>query len=95
MQDYGISLMRILHFFPQLNPAGERYTLSQGNPEWVLSKLDALLQLCQQHGIAMILSLHDWIDRGAKPPPPRRPAWLRPGPFSPLAPTTNQPQPEE
>ena len=41
-----------------------------------------------------LVSLHDWIDRGAKPPPPRRPAWLRPGPFSPLT-TTNQPQPEE
>ena len=30
-------------------------------------------------------SVYSWIERGAKPPPPRRPDWLEPGEFSPLA----------
>ena len=29
-------------------------------------------------------SVYSWIERGAKPPPPRRPDWLEPGEFSPL-----------
>ncbi|MHB1460301.1 MAG: cellulase family glycosylhydrolase [Armatimonadota bacterium] len=67
MADYGLSIMRVLHFFPQQNEKGERYSLEQGNPEWVLSKLDAMLQLCQRHGIVLLLSIHDWVDQDLSP----------------------------
>ncbi len=67
MADYGLSIMRVLHFFPQQNEKGERYTLEQGNPDWVMSKLDALLQLCQRHGIVLLLSIHDWVDQDLSP----------------------------
>lgn len=67
MADYGLSMMRILHFFPQQNEKGERYSLEQGNPDWVMSKLDALIQLCQRHGIVLLLSIHDWIDQDLSP----------------------------
>lgn len=53
----------------------------------LLKRVDALEQHSQDlpRVLAHLESLHSWIERGSRPPSPKRPPWLPPGEFSPLA----------
>lgn len=67
MRESGINIMRLLHFSPFLSdkPAfGAIKPIDLGvdrMPPTTERKLDALVQLCQKHKIAMFLTLHDWM----------------------------------
>jgi len=56
MADHGLNVLRILHFSPFAMPPQPR-----GDPEAALRKLDAIVQLAQEAGVVIFLSLHDWL----------------------------------
>lgn len=67
MNECGLNIMRVLHFSPFVaeKPSRDTSPLAldvQHLPLQTERKLDALLQLCQKHRVAMFLSLHDWMD---------------------------------
>ncbi len=54
MRDFGLRILRVLHissFAGDLTRPDER----------MLRRLDALVQLCQLHGIALMPCMHDWL----------------------------------
>ncbi|MDH7571554.1 MAG: beta-galactosidase, partial [Armatimonadota bacterium] len=68
MRDYGVNVMRVLHFSPFAKGAFPQGPWSPADlrqrPEALVRQADALVQLCQKHGIALFLSLHDWMEVG-------------------------------
>ena len=52
----------------------------------LLKRVDALEARSQEvpQILAHLESVHSWIERGQRPPSPKRPPWLPPGEFSPL-----------
>ncbi len=67
MQESGVNILRVLHFSPFVseNPAAmTTKPLDLAIDELPISterKLDALVQLCQKHKVALCLTLHDWM----------------------------------
>ncbi len=66
MEAHGIRIVRVLHFSPFVTwlKNGRTATatdLADPLPRRLMSKLDALIQIAAHHGIAIFLSLHDWI----------------------------------
>ena len=53
----------------------------------LLKRVDALEQHSKEvpQILAHLESVHSWVELGMRPPPPKRPQWLPPGEFSPLA----------
>jgi len=67
MQAHGIRMLRILHFSPfaadeptqwRKQPIAE---LLARRPKKLLRQTDAIVQLAQKHGVAVFLTLHDWM----------------------------------
>lgn len=58
MADAGLNVLRILHYSPFAMPG---HTRPEADPEAGLRQLDAVVQLAQQAGVIIFLSLHDWI----------------------------------
>jgi hypothetical protein len=67
MAAHGIGLLRILHFSPfaadeptqwRTQPIPE---LLARQPQKLLRQTDAIVQLAQKHGVAVCLTLHDWM----------------------------------
>jgi len=66
MEASGLRMLRVLHFSPFAaeNPLRFRelgMDVLKGRPEAFLRKTDALVQLAQKHGVAIFLTLHDWM----------------------------------
>ena len=67
MRGAGMSVMRILHFSPFVvsqtgEPRARPLDLNvDALPRWLERRLDALAQLTARHGVALMLSLHDWM----------------------------------
>ena len=66
MQSSGLRMLRVLHFSPfaSENPLDFRrlgMKVLEGRPEGLLRKTDAIVQLAQQHGVVLFLTLHDWM----------------------------------
>lgn len=67
MRSHGLSIVRVLHFSPfAVHQTGKRAAgpldlPSDKLPKETERKLDALVQLAAQHGIAVLLTLHDWM----------------------------------
>jgi hypothetical protein len=65
MEKAGLKLLRILHFSPFAQdvshgmPSNDPMAL-KNRPKVLRRKLDAIVQLAQMHGVAIILTLHDW-----------------------------------
>jgi len=60
MADLGLRALRILHYSPFAMPGDPN--LRDRNPEAGLRQLDAVIQLAQQAGVVVFVSLHDWIE---------------------------------
>lgn len=66
MGDYGLNLLRILHFSPfakegaAAKSARDPLDLRQ-QPLVTQRQTDAMVQLAQQHNVALFLTLHDWM----------------------------------
>ena len=67
MAAHGIRMLRILHFSPfaadqptkwREQPIAELLKL---RPKKLLRQTDAIVQLAQKHGVAVFLTLHDWM----------------------------------
>ena len=56
MADHGLNVLRILHFSAFAMPPQARV-----EPEVALRQLDAIVQLAQEAGVIVFLSLHDWL----------------------------------
>ncbi|MCC6444939.1 MAG: beta-galactosidase [Armatimonadetes bacterium] len=66
MRDYGLNLLRILHFSPfaakGYEGQGGHSSLDLKNrPARLVRQTDAVVQLCQKYRIALFLALHDWL----------------------------------
>ena len=67
MQESGVNILRLLHFSPFVseNPASMSTKPLDLNadalPIQTERKLDALVQLCQKHKVALFLTIHDWM----------------------------------
>ncbi len=67
MADAGIRLLRILHFSPfahrgyEGEAAHKAMHLAERPPERLIRQTDAIVQLAQKHGVAIFLTLHDWL----------------------------------
>lgn len=64
MRDYGLNMLRILHFSPFCDrPAkwGAKSTDLLKRPPETIAQTDAIVQLAQQNQVMVFLSLHDWI----------------------------------
>ncbi len=69
MADHGVNVLRLLHFSPfsEGGYEGKPSNRPQGlanRPEALCRATDALVQIAQEHGIILFLSLHDWMDVG-------------------------------
>ncbi len=66
MGDYGLNLLRVLHFSPfakegqAAKSSRDPLDLRQ-QPVTTQRQTDAMVQLAQQHGVAVFLTLHDWM----------------------------------
>lgn len=66
MQDYGLNLLRVLHFSPfsaggyEGRPTNNPLDLAH-RPEKLVRQTDAIVQLAQKYQIVLFLSLHDWM----------------------------------
>lgn len=67
MRRFGLRVLRVLHFSPY---AAEGYAgrgghspldLAKQPPEKLVRQTDALVAMCARHGVALILTLHDWL----------------------------------
>jgi hypothetical protein len=54
MQDYGLNVLRILH----ISSFAEDL---RNSPKELLRGIDALVQVCQKHKVALFPCMHDWI----------------------------------
>ena len=67
MADAGLRLVRVLHFSPFAHRGyhGEvghtALHLGRQPPVRLIRQCDALMQLAQKHGVAVFLTLHDWL----------------------------------
>jgi hypothetical protein len=67
MEDHGYRIWRILHFSPFAQVAGgprpreNPLVLGDPPPDKLRRQTDAIVQLAQQHGVAIMLCAHDWI----------------------------------
>jgi hypothetical protein len=67
MQDYGLNLLRVLHFSPfsaggyEGRPTNNPLDL-KNRPEKLVRQTDAIVQLAQKYQVVLFLSLHDWMD---------------------------------
>ncbi len=67
MNENGLNILRVLHFSPFMSdkPSATSVTASglalDRMPTKIERQLDALVQLCQKHNIALFLSIHDWM----------------------------------
>ncbi|MBN1345764.1 MAG: cellulase family glycosylhydrolase [Phycisphaerae bacterium] len=60
MRDQGMTLWRILHFSAVMDRS-DPLALAKEIPEKVVRETDAIVQLAQKHGVAVFLTLHDWM----------------------------------
>jgi hypothetical protein len=66
MNDYGLNLLRVLHFSPfakegQAAQSARNPLDLRQQPLGTQRQTDAMVQLAQQHGVALFLTLHDWM----------------------------------
>jgi len=66
MQAHGIRMLRILHFSPFASDDPPRWKKDgvlglKNRPKKLLRQTDAIVQLAQKHGVAIFLTLHDWM----------------------------------
>lgn len=67
MRSNGLSIMRVLHFSPFVTTPQGSTEVSPMDlavdrlPRGLERKLDALVQMTAQHGVALLLTLHDWM----------------------------------
>jgi len=66
MEAHGIRMLRILHFSPFASDDpphwGKDGVLGlRHRPKRLLRQTDAIVQLAQKHGVAVFLTLHDWM----------------------------------
>jgi|DewCreStandDraft_4_1066084.scaffolds.fasta_scaffold00770_58 hypothetical protein len=67
MSGAGLSIMRVLHFSPFVvsqtgEPRARPLDLNvESLPRWLERRLDALVQLTARYGVALMLTLHDWM----------------------------------
>ena len=67
MRDNGLRVLRVLHFSPFAGRGYEglgRHTsmdLNKKPPEKLIQQTDDFVSMCARHGVALILSLHDWL----------------------------------
>ncbi len=67
MRDYGINLLRILHFSPFVRSRNigqwphHAAELAGTAPEAIRRKTDAIIQTAQKHNVGIFLTLHDWL----------------------------------
>ena len=67
MQANGLRMLRILHFSPFAADKPTEWRklplteLLKKRPQKLLRQTDAIVQLAQKHGVAICLTLHDWI----------------------------------
>lgn len=60
MRDHGLKTWRILHFSPVMH-RNDPLALAQEIPKKVFRQTDAIVQLAQKHGVAIFLTMHDWM----------------------------------
>lgn len=66
MGDFGLNLLRILHFSPFAREGAAARTARdpldlRQRPETTRRQTDAIVQLAQQNNVAVFLTLHDWM----------------------------------
>ena len=66
MEAHGIRMLRILHFSPFASDDPPRWGKDgvlglRNRPRKLLRQTDAIVQLAQKHGVAVFLTLHDWM----------------------------------
>ena len=66
MQAHGLRMLRVLHFSPFASDDPPRWGKDgvlglRRRPRTLLRQTDAIVQLAQKHGIALCLTLHDWM----------------------------------
>ncbi len=67
MRDHGLRVLRVLHISPfaaqGFEGKGGHSSMDLGKtpPKKLINKLDALVAMAAQHGIYLILTLHDWL----------------------------------
>lgn len=67
MSSNGVNILRVLHFSPFLSDKPSASAVKAIDlavdrmPPETERKLDALVQLCQKHGVVLFLSIHDWM----------------------------------
>lgn len=67
MNENGLNILRVLHFSPFMSDKPSPNAVKPADlalermPPKIERQLDALVQLCQKHNIALLLTIHDWM----------------------------------
>ncbi len=67
MRDFGLRMLRVLHFSPFAAKGYEgrgghsSLDLAKDPPARLIRQTDELVAMCARHGIALMLTLHDWL----------------------------------
>ena len=66
MAAHGIRVLRVLHFSPFASDDPPRWSKDgvlglKNRPRKLLRQTDAIVQLAQKHGVAIFLTVHDWM----------------------------------
>lgn len=67
MRDYGLRVLRVLHFSPFAAQGYEgraghlSLDLAKSPPQKMIEQTDDLVALCGKYGVALFLTLHDWL----------------------------------
>ncbi len=67
MRDNGLRVLRVLHFSPFAaqghagRAAHSSLDLAKRPPQKTIEQTDDLVALCAKHGVALFLTLHDWL----------------------------------